>query len=423
MRKHNRHECQGHETSGGEGKCLPKGREPMSNHNNNPSSILLGLGLGVLYLFIGFIVPSAASATNYFNWGVEHLRPSFGVNGTAPYQVQFHGATTKDCRFKHGGSCSMKMQVIGNDHGNQGMGADLVVPPPPYPWPFVGGQAVYYRWWMNITPGFRWGNGAAITKASRTGGSPKGEGDTWEQGYTGYLRSYGFLLGGCSSYSPPQCTRNDGGYADRGFLIPYKFREANDGIWHEYIVKIKPNTSGSCTAPQNCDAQFQAWVDGVSVGQYNNFKLHTNTSDSEQEEWGGWMVFPYWQLDGTTSDGGTIYVDDFSTDTVYNSSIATPPRTRSRCTGLKGTSGSSGSDKMRGTRGRDVLHARRANDVVRGRGGRDTLCGGRGGDLVKGNGDSDLLRGGGGFDICSGGQGRDVAGASCEVVHSARRRA
>jgi hypothetical protein len=33
------------------------------------------------------------------------------------------------------------------------------------------------------------------------------------------------------------------------------------------------------------------------------------------------MVSPYFQLNGTTSDGGTIYLDDFSTDDGYNSLI------------------------------------------------------------------------------------------------------
>ena len=131
---------------------------------------------------------------------------------------------------------------------------------------------------------------------------------------------YGFLIGECDSSG---CTLNNGGSngSDSNLVIPYDFRSRADGVWHEYIVKIKPNTSASCTAPSNCDAQFQAWVDGVSVGQYNNFKLHNNASNSMTEAWGGWMVMPYFQLNGTTSDGGTIYVDDFSTDDTFNSLI------------------------------------------------------------------------------------------------------
>jgi hypothetical protein len=33
------------------------------------------------------------------------------------------------------------------------------------------------------------------------------------------------------------------------------------------------------------------------------------------------MVSPYFQLNGASGDGGTIYLDDFSTDGVFNSLI------------------------------------------------------------------------------------------------------
>ena len=166
----------------------------------------------------------------------------------------------------------MKLQVIGNDNGNQGMGADLIANFPPYPWKFVGGPALYYRWWMKIQPGFSWGSGTAKTKSSRV--------ISGAQGYTGYLMDYGFLLGECAAFDDFNCRLNNGGSngSDSGLYIPYDFTSKDDGQWHEYIVKVKPNTSGSCTAGTggNCDAQFQAWVDGVSVGQYNNCLLYTS---------------------------------------------------------------------------------------------------------------------------------------------------
>lgn len=247
-----------------------------------------------------------ASATNYFNWGVESNTTSIGT------LYGYHGGTTRDCTVRHSGTCSMRLNVIGNDSGNQGMGADINQNP--YTFKIVGGPALFYRWWMKIQPGFKWGSGTAKTKSSRV------IANTSSQGYTGYLMSYGFLIGECSNAG---CTLNNGGSngSDSQLVIPYDFRTRADGVWHEYIVKIKPNTSATCTAPANCDAQFQAWVDGVSIGQYNNFKLHNNASSDMREAWGGWMVTPYFQLNGTSSDGGTIYVDDFSTDNSYNSSI------------------------------------------------------------------------------------------------------
>lgn len=269
------------------------------------------LNLFVLLFSVALAPVSSASAANYFNWGVETNTTSIGaISGYFP-------RTTRDCSVSHSGSCSMRLAVIGNDNGNQQMGADLNQIS--YPFNFVGGPALYYRWWMRIEPGFRWGSGTAKTKSSRTAVGPIVNGTpTGGQGYTGYLMSYGFLIGECDGAG---CRLANGGSngGDTDLVIRYDFRNNADGRWREYIVKVKPNTSASCTAGVNCDAQFQAWVDGVSVGEYNNFKLHSGANDPMVEGWGGWMVMPYFQLNGTTSDGGTIYVDDFSTDTQYNS--------------------------------------------------------------------------------------------------------
>ena len=45
------------------------------------------------------------------------------------------------------------------------------------------------------------------------------------------------------------------------------------------------------------------------------------------EAWGGWMVTPYFQLNGTAADGGVIYLDDFSTDDTFNSMLLQSPAT------------------------------------------------------------------------------------------------
>lgn len=249
-----------------------------------------------------------ANATNYFNWGAESN--SVFLSNAAATTYGYHDGSTRDCTVSHSGSCSMRLNVIGNDSGNQSMGIDINQNP--YNWNIVGSRSLYYRWWMKIQPGFSWGNGTAKTKSSRVGAG--------SQGYTGYLMSYGFLIGECSTGG---CLLNNGGDngSDSNLYIPYNFSSHADGVWHEYIVKIKPNTNASCTAGSNCDAQFQVWVDGVSIGEYSNFKLHANSSDSMSEFWGGWMVSPYFQLNGTSSDGGTIYLDDFSTDDSWNSLI------------------------------------------------------------------------------------------------------
>ena len=272
---------------------------------------LAGNALASNYTWNFTTVASAASATNYFNWGVENNTTSIGN------LLSYFGNTSRNCTVAHSGSCSMRMNIIGNDNGNQQLGAELNLLS--YPFNFVGGPEIYYRWWMRIEPGFRWGNGTAKTKSSRTGGGPISSNSTTAQGYTGYIMSYGFLIGECGSAG---CRLANGAINDDSNLyIPYDFRTKDDGQWHEYIVKVKPNSSPTCTPSVNCDAEFEAWVDGVSVGQYNNFKLHSDVNHTMVEGWGGWMVTPYFQLNGTASDGGTIYVDDFSTDTVWNSLI------------------------------------------------------------------------------------------------------
>lgn len=253
-----------------------------------------------------FALPSFANAANYFNWDAESNVTSIGTISV------YNGATTQDCSAAHLGSCSMKLDVIGNDSNNQSLGVDL--PQISYGWNFVNSKAMYYRWWMKIEPGFSWGTGTAKTKASRVlSGS---------QGYTGYLMHDGFLIGECSSGG---CALNElkyGSYsnsADAYLKIPFDFEAMNDGLWHEYVVKVKPNTSAICTPLVDCDAQFKAWVDGQSVGEYNNFKLHDNSGDAMTQSWGTWMAKPYFQLGGTVDDGGAIYLDDFSTDDSFNS--------------------------------------------------------------------------------------------------------
>jgi hypothetical protein len=206
----------------------------------------------------------------------------------------------------------MKLQVIGNDNNNQGMGIEL--DQNNYSFNIVGSKSLYYRWWMKIQPGFSWGSGGTghhLAKASRVLGS------SLMRVYTGFLEDGGFSISECnidSSQPGGGCDPNVGG--DHAAVVNYDMTRMNDGQWHEYIVRVKPNSTVS-----SYDSEFQVWVDGKSVGQVNNWHLHSYTPNGMIEAWGGWMVQPYFQLGSTSSDGGTIYLDDFSTDDVYNSLI------------------------------------------------------------------------------------------------------
>ena len=78
-----------------------------------------------------------ASAANYFNWGVENNTTSIGP------VLGYHTDTVRDCTVARSGSCSMRLNVRGNDGGNGGMGADITQNI--YGWSLVGSRALYYR--------------------------------------------------------------------------------------------------------------------------------------------------------------------------------------------------------------------------------------------------------------------------------------
>jgi hypothetical protein len=155
-----------------------------------------------------------ANATNYFNWDVETNGP---VNS-------YFGGTTRDCTVSHSGSCSMRLNVIGNDSGNQSMGADINQIPLPFS--VVGGPAIYYRWYMRIMPGFSWGSGTAKTKSSRVLGA------SYPRVYTGYVQADGFNIGECDDVGSAQ---PGGGCVDPGPTISYDMRTKNDGVWHDTL--------------------------------------------------------------------------------------------------------------------------------------------------------------------------------------------
>ena len=247
-----------------------------------------------------------ARATNYFNWSAESNTTSNGaVNG-------YFGGTTLDCTVRHSGSCSMKMVVIGPDGGNQSKGADLNQLALPII--SIGGPSIYYRAWLKFSSGFNWG----VPQVANVKTERAFVNSSLTRFMTGHMRSDGFYIAECefvSGYGGGCLTTSGKPNNDYNIDIPYNVQGKADGLWHEYIIRIKSNTTASSS-----DAQFQVWVDGVSVGQLTNLKL-TNTSAGWIEAWGGWMATPYFQMNGDSSVGGTVWADDFSTDDVYNSLI------------------------------------------------------------------------------------------------------
>lgn len=249
---------------------------------------------------------------NFFNWDCHTDTTSLG-----PVNQYFSGMApgSATLRTTLNGDGVMRLTVVGNDSGNQQLGADVGLND--LGRLLVGGPKVYYRWYMRIEPGFTWGSGTAKTKSSRVGRGPVNAGSA-EQGYTGYLMSNGFLIGECSSGG---CLVPGGGVnTDSNHLIPFDFTAMADGAFHEYIVAIKANSTVGAS-----DGEFEAYVDGTLVGSASNFLLNTNGTGNHIEMWGGWMVAPYFQLNGTSGNGGTIYLRDFSTDDQWNSLLGGAP--------------------------------------------------------------------------------------------------
>jgi hypothetical protein len=263
----------------------------------------------LLCCFAAILLPSLAMATNYFNWDCETTNTSLGAiqsigNGTSIVSGVYHNGTH-----------SMRIIVPGDDGGNNQAGVE------PgnfsYGYNVINSQAIYYRWWMRINTGFSWGNSTAKTKANRVldGSSvPR---------YTGYVSKSGITIGECTDSAGCLAQGGASNSSDEVIRVDYNFSSMADNAWHEYVVMVKPNTTTS-----TLNAQLQLWVDGTSQGTYNNFLL-TNSNYAMTEAWGAWMVRPYFQLNGGSSDGGTIYLDDFSIDNVWNSTYSgadtTPP--------------------------------------------------------------------------------------------------
>lgn len=283
-------------------------------------------------------VSLSADATNYYRWGWEDTRPSWGINGRATnagcYLNPGTGCTNgtpagsssaRDCTVSHTGSCSMKMVVIGDDGGNQGLGYDQIAALPNYTFNVIG-STVYYRFWMRLNTGFSFGVDAAggKVKTSRVDGSPG-----YARMYTGYIKRDRITIGECGTSSPTCKTATGADAGDSDIYVAYDFTAVADSTWREYVVKVKANTDAACTPGTNCDAELCLWVNNVLVGScYTGWRLFSVAGAIVlHEQWGAWMVYPYWQLRGTASDGGTVYIDDVSVDSVYNSSIALPKPT------------------------------------------------------------------------------------------------
>ncbi len=233
---------------------------------------------------------SPLHATNYWSWDCEST--------DHPWFNRFYASSGLVTTAPRSGERCVQIDVIGNDGGNQGRGTDVrsIV---------LGnvqqGQWFYFRWWMKLDAGFSWGTGTGYTKASRLKCTVEQMTRLW----TGYLGRQGVFLHG-SDTLPAYWEPN-------GVSVPYAFRAAAGTGWHEYIIAMKMQTG-----PAGSDGEFHFHVDGARIGGKTGIH-YLDFTGSCSEAWNGWMVSPYFQLNGTPADGGTLWLDDYSFDDCWNS--------------------------------------------------------------------------------------------------------
>lgn len=263
--------------------------------------------------------------TSYFKWNITDTKPTWssGPATNTPTPVAAN-TTIQTTGYARAGTKFGRMVLIGNDSGNQSAGFDLITNVPNYPFNVVrAANPLYYRCWMRIATGFSWGSGTAKAKASRSGAV------TVNRVSTNYFSKTGFMVGetdGTGGGTGPAVVPSNYNVpnTDTNVRVDYDLASKNDGLWHEYVFKVTSNTVtgaaiGALTDLTSQDAVFEVFVDGVSVGSITNWRLHNTAGNVQYEMWGSIMVNPYFQLNGTASDGGTIDVNDFDTSDTYNS--------------------------------------------------------------------------------------------------------
>jgi hypothetical protein len=164
---------------------------------------------------------------------------------------------------------------------------------------------------MKFGTGFSWGDGSAKAKANRI----KRASETQPVPLTGYVHDRCVLIGECphcSPASPDWCNTE-------GACISYDFSAQAGTGWHEYIVAFKKQNGASGT-----DGEFRLYVDGQVIGTREGFHWH-DEDIAVAEAWGAWMTSPYWQMNGSASDGGSVWFDDYSLDDEWNSTEFADP--------------------------------------------------------------------------------------------------
>jgi hypothetical protein len=280
--------------------------------------------------------------TTYFSWGIESdTIPSQKGNRTALYYQSPGRVTTSP----HSGSYCLDAlcNTSPADPGNNPSGVHVSDITPDFNGCNFGSNvlnapAVYYRCWAKFAVGFAWLGGAEKSKIFRQAifngsGDPVSGAPGGGLICTGYWSSDGFDLseGYWAGSDSPIMT---GGDHFARVSVPGGMDTYADGQWHEYIVRVKPNTS-----VDSYDGEFSLYIDGELIGSYNAFSLVSNrttgggpgnwvtdynTAGNWGELWGGMAVLCYWQMGGSGGGGG-CWVDDWAVSDIWNSTTYSDP--------------------------------------------------------------------------------------------------
>jgi len=252
---------------------------------------------GILIVSLLVLFPSGAWSANFFSWDADSSLTSKGECRSL--------SGSFDTKEKFNGSASLRLLIPGNKQGHVGcepgnisLGSG------------VDGAWLYYRWWMKIDSSFSWEGTHRKMKSNRV----KRQGDVSPPIYTLYLAKNYVRADECHRCNlRPQ--------------VFYNFNPATNPAvtdWQEYIIGIKKQTGNGGN-----DGEFHFWVNGQEIGNGVRGIHYFNGENNWVEAWGANMVRPYPQLNGTSNDGGLIWVDDLSLDNTWNSTFPdvdkTPP--------------------------------------------------------------------------------------------------
>lgn len=267
---------------------------------------------------VWLVLANPAQAANYWNFGFDCLTANSGGCVTSNGIIdQVSANATLDTVTKHSGTGSMKISVT-NTQGDSGI-------KPLFSYELDRTLPVYYRWWMKMDPAYRWGTGNRLMKLNRV----KQFNDQLGFSMTNHWQYNEIGLSECDTCTP------QGSGGDNVMNVFYDFNPATNAAvssWHEYIVEFHFSTGGG-SAPGDLDASnavMKLYIDGALISTATesvslccrSASIAGSTENAAREAWGGMGVNMFPQLNcnvGDTVCGGTIWIDDVSTDTTWNS--------------------------------------------------------------------------------------------------------